>query len=293
MNTAIRLKFATPYISSITRDQYYVHSPMPLDGPISYAIYWETSARNETVTLTSGSADDELMERAVYPELRRVLAATTVGQILGDLVSTDEVFVVSSGFPLVDGETYIKRGATYVGLNSGQPLRLEYETQPIRRRVYPERLSELGIDVLTKKGQVSKEGIDTSRGGLKGIDNKLTAWAIFEYVWFADVLDVVRLKELLEILKFQGMGKKRTAGFGKIVDYQLEPVPRLSIDRSVFADLNGQTILLRPLPYDEINRAVQRVVMTNLMIEFGCGIRPPYWSERRVVVREGTIFGFL
>jgi hypothetical protein len=266
---------------------------MPLDGPVSYAIYWETSAHNEEVTLTRGSTDDDLMERTVYPELRRVFATTTVGQILGDLVSTDEVFVVSSGFPVLDGETYVKQGATYVGLDSGQPLRLKYETQPIRRRVYPERLSELNIDVLTKTGRVSEEGIDTSRGGLKGIDNKLTAWAIFEYVWFADVLDDARLKELLEILKFQGMGKKRTAGFGRMVDCQLEPVPGLSIERSVFADLDDQMTLLRPLPYDEINRAAQRVVMTNLMIEFGCGTRPPYWSERRVVVREGTIFGFL
>ncbi len=36
-----------------------------------------------------------------------------------------------------------------------------------------------------------------------------------------------------------------------------------------------------------------RVVMTNLMVESGCGYRPPYWSDRRVVVREGTIFRFL
>jgi hypothetical protein len=28
-------------------------------------------------------------------------------------------------------------------------------------------------------------------------------------------------------------------------------------------------------------------------VESGCGYLPPYWSDRRVVVREGTIFRFL
>lgn len=293
MNTAIYLSFATPYISSITRDQYYVHSPMPLDGAIAYAIYWETVAGGEAMTPTGGQANHELMEQMVYPELRRVFAATTVGSILSDLTLTDEVFVISSGFPVHEGETYIKQGARYIGLASGQPLPLQYDTQPIRRLVYPQRLTTLGIKVLTRRGKVSKEGIDTSRGGLKGIDNKLTTWVIFEYVWFAEVLDKRRLRELLEILKFQGMGKKRSAGFGKMVDYRLEPFGGLTIDRQVFAQRDGLTILLRHLPYDAINRAAQKVVMTNLMVEFGCGTRPPYWSDRRVVVREGTIFRFL
>jgi hypothetical protein len=293
MNTAIYLSFATPYISSITRDQYYVHSPMPLDGAIAYAIYWERVASGETMTPTGGQANRELMEQAVYPELRRVFAATTVGNILGDLTLTDEVFVVSSGFPVHEDETYIKQGARYIGLASDQPLALQYDTQPIRRRVYPQRLTTLGIEVVTRRGKVSKEGIDTSRGGLKGIDNRLTAWTIFEYVWFAEVLNEERLRELLEIFKLQGMGKKRSAGFGKMVGYRLEPFGGFSVDRQVFARRDGQTILLRPLPYDAVNRAAQKVVMTNLMVEFGCGTRPPYWSDRRVVVREGTIFRFL
>jgi hypothetical protein len=293
MNTAIYLSFATPYISSITRDQYYVHSPMPLDGAIAYTIYWESVVGGEAMTPTGGQANRELMDRAVYPELRQVFAATTVGNILGDLTLTEEVFVVSSGFPVLGGEPYIKQGARYIGIASGQPLDLQYDTQPIRRRVYPQRLTTLGIEVVTRRGKVFKEGIDTSRGGLKGIDNRLTAWTIFEYVWFAQVLDEGRLRELLEILKFQGMGKKRSAGFGKMVDYRPEPFSGLTVDRQVFAQRDGQTVLLRPLPYDAVNRAAQKVVMTNLMVEFGCGTRPPYWSDRRVVVREGTIFRFL
>jgi hypothetical protein len=295
MNTAIRLSFATPYISSITRDQHYVHSPMPLDGAIAYAIYWETIAGGEAITPTRGQANRKLMEQAVYPELRRVFAATTVGEILGDLAVKDEVFLVSSGFPVHRGETYIKQGAAYVGLVSGQPLAPQYDTQPIRRRVYPQRLTTLGIEVVTRRGRISKEGIDTSRGGLKGIDNKVTAWAIFEYVWFARVLDEARLRELLETLKFQGMGKKRSAGFGRVVSYRLEPLAGLTIDkdRPVFVQRDGQSVLLRPLPYDAISRAAQKIVMTNLMVEFGCGTCPPYWSDRRVVVREGTIFRFL
>lgn len=293
MDTAIYLSFATPYISSITRDQYYIHSPMPLDGAIAYAIYWEAVAGGEVMTPTGGQANHELMERVVYPELRRVFAATTVGNILGDLTLTDEVFVVSSGFPVHEGEIFIKQGARYVGLASGETPDLQYDTQPLRRRVYPQRLTALGIEVVTRRGRVSKEGIDTSRGGLKGIDNKLTAWTIFEYVWFAQVLDEARLRELLEILKLQGMGKKRSAGFGKMVDYCLESFDVLTLERQVFAQHDGQSVLLRPLPYDTINRAAQKIVMTNLMVEFGCGTRPPYWSDRRVVVREGTIFRFL
>jgi hypothetical protein len=132
MNTAIYLSFATPYISSITRDQYYVHSPMPLDGAIAYAIYWETVAGGEAMTPTGGQANHELMEQMVYPELRRVFAATTVGSILGDLTLTDEVFVISSGFPVHEGETYIKQGARYIGLASGQPpaLAVRYPAHP-------------------------------------------------------------------------------------------------------------------------------------------------------------------
>jgi len=293
MNTAISLSFATPYISSITRDQHYVHSPMPLDGAIAHAIYWEQVAGGEEMTPTGGRANGELMERAVYPKLRRVFAATTVGSILSDPNLTDEVFVVSSGFPVRGGEPYIKEGAGYIGLTSRQPLALEYDTQPIRRRVYPQRLTTLGIEVLTKRGRVSRTGIDTSRGGLKAIDNKLTAWSIFEYLWFAEVLDERRLRQLLDILKFQGMGKKRSAGFGKVISYRLEPVDGLTVERQVFAKRDGRIILLRPLPYDAINRAAQKVVMTDLMVEFGCATRPPYWSDRRVVIREGTIFRFL
>ena len=295
MDTAIHLSFATPYISSITRDQYYVHSPMPLDGAIAYAIYWETIAGGEAMTPTRGQVNPKLMEQAVYPELRRVFAATTVGKILGDPAVTDEVFLVSSGFPVQRGETYIKQGATYVGLTSGQALALQYDSQPIRRHVYPQRLTTLGIEALTRRGKVSREGIDASRGGLKGIDNKLTTWTIFDYVWFAEVLDQGRLQELLEILKFQGMGKKRSAGFGRVVDCHVAPLVGLTIDkdRPVFAQWDGQSILLRPLPYDAITRAARKIVMTNLMVEFGCGTRPPYWSDRRVAVREGTMFRFL
>jgi hypothetical protein len=139
----------------------------------------------------------------------------------------------------------------------------------------------------------SISGIDTSRGGLKGIDNKLTTWSIFEYVWFAAVQDEARLRELLDVLKFQGMGKKRSAGFGRVVSHRLEPLRGVSLERRVFARMDGQTVLLRPLPYEAVSSAASDIVMTNLMVEFGCGIRPPYWSDRRVVVREGTMFTFL
>jgi hypothetical protein len=293
MNSTIHISFATPYISSITRDQFYVHSPMPLDGAIAHAIYWEAVAGGENWTPTGGQADQDIMERIVYPELRRVFASTTVGTVLGDLTLTDELFLVSSGFPVKEGEPYLKEGARYVGLTSRQPLEFRYDTQPIRRRVYPQRLMTLGIDVITKRGKVSKEGIDTSRGGLKGIDNKLTTWAIFEHVWFAKVQDEAKLRELLDVLKFQGMGKKRSAGFGRVVDYRLEPIKGISLERQVFARMDDRTVLLRPLPYEAVNSAGPDIVMTNLMVEFGCGIRPPYWSDRRVVVREGTMFTFL
>lgn len=293
MNTAIHVSFATPYISSITRDQYYVHSPMPLDGAIASAIYWEATANNEAAIPTFGQADHESMDRVVYPELGRIFKSVTVGEILSDLYLTDEIFLVSSGFPVDGGEAYIRRGAQYIGLVSGQPLTPEYDTQPIRRRVYPQRLASLNIHVVTKIGKASKEGIDTSRGGLKGIDNKLITWAVFEMVWFAQVLDPKRLRELLQILKFQGMGKKRSAGFGKVVDFRVEPFGGLDIEREVFATQGDQLVLLRPLPYDAVRRTANRVVMTNLMVEYGCGARPPYWSDRRVVVREGTIFRFL
>lgn len=293
MNTAIHVSFATPYISSITRDQYYVHSPMPLDGAIAAAIYWEATADNQAMIPTLGQGDHESMNRVVYPELGRIFKAVTVGDILSVDNLTDQVFLVSSGFPVHGGEAYIRRGAQYIGLVSGRSLAPEYVTQPIRRRVYPQRLALLNVDVVTKSGEVSREGIDTSRGGLKGIDNKMITWAIFEMVWFAHVLDRGRLRELLEILKFQGMGKKRSAGFGKVVDYRLEPFEGLTIEREVFASQGGQIVLLRPLPYDAVRRTADRVVMTNLMVEYGCGSRPPYWSDRRVVVREGTIFRFL
>jgi hypothetical protein len=293
MNKAIFLSFATPYISSITRDHHYIHSPLPLDGAVAYAIYWEAIARGEPVTPTASRADQELMERVVYPQLRRVFGATTTGAILRDGTLTDEVFLVSSGFPVSAGEIYIKQGARYVGLASGRPLELHYESQPIRRRVYPQRLTTLGIDVVTKRGLVSKEGIDTSRGGLKGIDNKLTGWTVFETVWFAHVLDDGLLERQLEILKFQGMGKKRSAGFGKVIGFRVEPLDQLTLERQVFARIDGQAFLLRPLPYDSIFQASHNVVMTNLMVEFGCGVRPPYWSDRRVAVREGTVFRFL
>jgi len=294
MNRAIHIFFATPYLSSITRDQFYVHSPMPLDGAIAYAIYWQAVALRGQQTPTRGRADTVLMEGIVYPELRRVFGSDALGAILSDSALTEEIFFVSSGFPVHEGQPFIKHGARYVALKTGEVLQLEYETQPIRKRVDPQKLTSLGIQAVTKRGYVSKEGIDTSRGPLKAIDSKITTWRIFEYVWFAQVNDESLLRELLEVLKFQGMGKKRSAGFGQVVDYDIRPIPNeLSLNRQVFAERDGQMVLLRPLPYDAIMRSQSKLVMTNLMVEFGCGYRPPYWSDRGVVVREGTMFRFL
>jgi hypothetical protein len=300
MNTAIWISFATPYLSSITRDESFVHSPMPLDGALAYAAYWRYALENglTDVAPTDGRIGDGLLERVIYPELEKVFEKTTVGEILGDPQVTNDVYLVSSGFPMQDGKVYFKIGARYLHLPTGEQLSFEYDVQPIRRRVIPERLTVLGINPIPITGKTPNEGIDTSRGGLKAIDNRITTWAIFDYVWYAQVKDEQRLRELLDVLQFQGMGKKRSAGFGKIMGYKIfkrgegQVELRYEEDRRVFLKYNGQSVLMRPLPYRAITQSKHQVALTNLMIEYGCGSKPPYWNSREVIVREGTTFNF-
>jgi hypothetical protein len=301
MNTAITIRFLTPYVSSITRDQDFVHSPLPLDGAVAHAAYWEALVAGRVADLpTGGRADPALMRDHVTPVLDAVFGQVSLGDLLGDSTITEQVYAVSSGFPLVKDRLYVKRGARWLDPDSGDPLTLDYEVQPIRKRVPLDRLSSLGLTLVGERGGSLTREPETGKGVLKAIDNRVTTWRVYEYVWLAEVRDPDRLKALLEILKYQGMGKKRTAGFGKILgDPEIKnleecfPSLKLRIKQRLFLDDQGQHILLRPLPYDAIMLAPGRVVMTNLMVESGCGYRPPYWSDRRVIVREGTIFRFL
>jgi len=298
MNTAITIRFLTPYVSSITRDQDFVHSPLPLDGAVAHAAYWEALVAGRVAdSPTGGRADPALMRDHVTPVLDAVFGRVSLGSLLGDSTITEQVYAVSSGFPLVKDRLFVKRGARWLDLDSGDPLTLDYEVQPIRKRVTLDRLSSLGLALVGERGRPLTSEPETGKGVLKAIDNRITTWQVYEYVWLADVRDRDRLEALLEVLKYQGMGKKRTAGFGKVVGYAIEDLdkrfPSLRVERRLFLDHQGQHVLLRPLPYDAIMLAPGRVVMTNLMVESGCGYRPPYWSDRRVVVREGTIFRFL
>lgn len=302
MNTAIWISFATPYISSITRDESFVHSPMPLDGALAYAAFWLYAMDNgmTDVAPTDGRISDDLLDRVIYPELDRIFEKSSVGEILGGSKDDNEVYLVSSGFPMRNGKAYFKIGARYLSLPTGEPLSFEFDVQPIRRRVIPTRLTMLGIDPITVTGIIPRDGIDTSRGGLKAINNRITTWAIFDYVWYAQVKDAKRLRALLDVLQFQGMGKKRSAGFGRLTDYRIvkraEWNAALAFDedtpRHVFQKFNGQSILMRPLPYRAITQSKRQVALTNLMIEYGCGSKPPYWNSREVIVREGTTFNF-
>lgn len=298
MNSAITIRFLTPYISSITRDQDFVHSPLPLDGALAHAAYWEALVAGRVLdSPTGGQADPGLMQDHVTPALNAIFAQVSLGDLLDDSTITEQVYAVSSGFPLVKGRFYLKRGARWLDVDSGDPLPLEYEIQPIRKRVALDRLSSLGLALVGERGRPITGEPETGKGVLKAIDNRVTTWQVYEYVWFADVRDRDRLVSLLEVLKYQGMGKKRTAGFGKMLGYEIKPLqevfPHLQIERHLFVKWDGDLVLLRPLPYDTIMAAPPRVVMTNLMVESGCGYRPPYWSDRCVVVREGTIFRFL
>jgi len=300
MNSAILIRFLTPYVNSITRDQDYVHSPLPLDGALAHAAYWQAVvAGRVSESPTGGRADPTVMQDHVTPVLDTVLAEVPLGQrdLLNDNTIKDKVYAVSSGFPLVGGQLYLKRGARWLDLDSGDVLNPDYEVQPIRKRVTLDRLSSLNLTLVGERGRPLTGETETGKGVLKAIDNRVTTWQVYEYVWLAEVRDRGRLETLLQVLKFQGMGKKHTAGFGKILDYEIHALPArfpsLRIARHLFLDHQGEHILLRPLPYDAIMLTPSRVVMTNLMVESGCGYRPPYWSDRRVVVREGTIFRFL
>jgi hypothetical protein len=298
MNSAITIRFLTPYVSSITRDQDFVHSPLPLDGALAHAAYWEALVAGRVPdSPTGGQADPGLMQDHVTPVLNAIFAQVSLGDLLDHSAITEQVYAVSSGFPLVQGRLYAKQGARWLSPDSGEVLTPDQEVQPIRKRVALDRLSSLGLALVGERGRPLTGELETGKGVLKAIDNRVITWQVYEYVWFADVRDWDRLVSLLEVLKYQGMGKKRTAGFGKMLGYEIKPLqeafPHLQIERRLFMQWNGDLVLLRPLPYDTIMAAPPRVVMTNLMVESGCGYRPPYWSDRRVVVREGTVFRFL
>jgi hypothetical protein len=300
MNSAIVIRFLTPYVSSITRDQDYVHSPMPLDGALAHAAYWQALvAGHVTDSPTGGQADPVLMRKYVTPVLDATLASVSLGDaaLLDDGSISEWVYAISSGFPIVENQLYIKYGARWIDFDGGTMLAPAYEVQPIRKRVPVDRVSALDLTWVGERGKPLTREPETGKGVLKAIDNRITTWQVYEYVWFAEILDESRLKQLLDVLKYQGMGKKRSAGFGKVLDYGVYPLsttfPGLTIKRRLFLDRQSELVLLRPLPYDAIMLAQSRVVMTNLVVESGCGFRPPYWSDRCVVAREGTIFRFL
>jgi len=303
MNTAITIRFLTPYVSSITRDQDYVHSPLPLDGALAHAAYWEALVGGRVAdSPTGGQADPALMREHVTPVLDSIFEKVSLSDLLKDATITDQVYAISSGLPLVKGHLYLKQGARWLDSDNGDPLSLEYEVQPIRKRVAMDRLSSLGLGLVGERGSPLTGEPETGKGVLKAIDNRVTTWQVYEYVWLAKVRGQSgrdRLEALLRVLQFQGLGKKRTAGFGKVLECKVEkledtfPGLKEKVKRGLFLEHDNKLILLRPLPYDAIMLAPSRVVMTNLMVESGCGYRPPYWSDRRVVVREGTIFRFL
>jgi hypothetical protein len=303
MNTVITIHFLTPYISSITRDQDYVHSPLPLDGALAHAAYWQALVAGHIADSPTGPrADPTLMAEHITPVLDSIFEQVSLGELLGDHVIQEKVYSISSGFPIVGNQLYHKYGARWLSLDSRQPLIVDYETQPLRKRVPVDRISSLDLSWVGERGGSVGEP-ETGKGTLKAIDNRILAWQIYEYAWLAQVRDTAardRLQALLRILYFQGMGKKRTAGFGKIFGEPLitdlnTAFPELAgqIRENIFLERDDQLVLLRPLPYDAIMLAPGRVVMTNLIVESGCGYRPPYWNDRRVVVREGTIFRFL
>ena len=301
MNSAITIRFLTPYVSSITRDQDYVHCPLPLDGALAHAAYWEALVAGRVAdSPTEGQANPALMREVVTTELDAIFTSATLGaaDLLNDASIAEQVYAVSSGFPVLEGQAYLKRGARWLDLETGAVFAPDYEVQPIRKRVPMDRLAALDLTLVGERGDVRTGEVETGKGVLKAIDNRMTTWQVYEYVWLAEVRDEQRLRQLLAVLKDQGMGKKPTAGFGKVLDYDVQPFaarfPTLRVQRQhLFVEHDGALILLRPLPYDAIMLAQSRVVMTNLMIESGCGFRPPYWSDRRVVVREGTMFRFL
>ena len=309
MNTAIIVRFLTPYICSITRDQDYVHSPLPLDGALAHAAYWPALVAGQvTDSPTGAQADPDLMQGHVTPVLDAIFETVPLADLLGDQGIEGAVYAVSSGFPILELETgekrpYIKVGARWLDLHTGNALPIDYEVQPLRKRVPVDRVSTLGLSWVGERGKPLTREPETGKGVLKAIDSRITTWQIYEYVWLAQVRDQAardRLQSLLDVLSYQGMGKKRTAGFGRItgrceVKDLDEVFPSLlpKLQRRLFLQGGDQLILLRPLPYDAIMLVPGRVVMTNLMVDSGCGYRPPYWSERRVVVREGTIFRFM
>ena len=301
MNKAIHITFLTPYVSSIARDQAYLHVPLPLDGALAHAAYWRALVTGSIPWSPTGNrADPMIMNTCVRPELDATLGSVHLGHgdLLRDGTVTDRVYRVSSGFPVHNGRLYIKYGARWVRPDSDANFIPELERQPIRKRVDRNRLAYLDIDLVTARGRPGAR-VEWGKGAVKPIDNSITTWRVYHYVWFAQVRDEARLKKLLKVLKFQGMGKKRSAGFGKVAGYWIEEIenalpPGVTIKQKLFLSRGGKLILLRPLPYDAIMSASRRrIVMTNLVVESGCGYQPPYWSDRRVVVREGTIFKFL
>ena len=304
MNTAIYIRFATPYINSITRDDTYVHSLNPLDGAIAYALFWRLAVnRNQENYETEGRLIDSDLQEAIAAELKQIFVERELGDsgILNN-GRTEKIFLVSSGFPVKDGAVYVRVGARYellpnVLLNqlTGTPFQARRVVQPLRKRVDPMRLVVSGIQPMQKRGKLMTKDIETSKAGLKSIDSRIITWEVFEYVWFAEVAAGAKpvLAEALDTLKFQGMGKKRSAGFGTVAEYTITDVPftQGQYTREIFWKWTGnQAILMRPIPY--ISTSGHRIALTNQILEFSGGTQPPYWNERQTVIREGTVFGF-
>jgi len=295
MDRAIHITFLTPYVSSLTRDQDYLHVPLPLDGALAHAAYWRALVAGDiSWSATGNQADPAIMDAYVRPELDAVLDSVSLGDrdLLNDSSLTEQVYRISSGFPVHRGQLYLKYGARWIQLDTGLNFIPELERQPIRKRVDRHRLNYLDLGLVTERGRPEAK-VEWGKGAVKPIDNRMTTWRVYHYVWLAQVRDESRLRQLLEVLKFQGMGKKRTAGFGKIHTYEIQPLPPgITIEQKLFLKRQDELVLLRPLPYDAIMSASRRIVMTNLVVESGCGYQPPYWNKRRVVVREGTLFKF-
>jgi len=308
MNAAIYIRFATPYLNSITRDDVYVHSLNPLDGAIAYALFWRLAiANNQGGFETEGIIGDSALSGIITEELEKIFVKRELGDAnILDNGRKENVFIVSSGFPVSkEGVVYVRVGARYerladvlsLGQSTSASLQPRRVVQPLRKRVDPMRLVISEIQPLQKHGKPMTKDIETGKAGLKSIDSRIVTWEIFEYVWFANLTTGGKslLADALDLLKFQGMGKKRSAGFGKVIDYSIcdknLPFRDDQITNEIFWNWrDGQKILMRPIPF--VATTGKAFVLTNQILEFSGGTLPPYWNERQTVIREGTIFDF-
>jgi hypothetical protein len=290
---AVRLKLASPAITTPAKADIPVPGLPTLDGFLSFvafraaledAMRMQPDLANELLWQWNSALRNPAHWLSFSLPLKRVVLAGV------------PVYDCSVGLPILDGKRLIPAGAFFALGADMVPYPQAIDYIDLRRRVVLPYHRPLQL----------KQGLDTSSGRNKALDNRIYFALTDEFVFYfrGDVTGVRRLLEFACERRI-GIGKKTTLGYGQIASYEVGPATGVS---ATFAQpLEGASrerpflAMVKTLPYHAVLTARDKADrdlfgcasfrLVNAVETLGACV-PPYWrreSQTQVLLYGSTI----